>query len=161
MSVWRGEMCPDRGPGLSHIQDIMRMPSGACVYCGTDLHAEPPQGVPQSASEAAPGERAAYAEVFDHKYIFTISGRCARSGCNYTKEQHAEYLIGVEAGDCTVDHTSVRPWAVCPICNVVVEPRMNTPVPKPEQAPMLMFTRRILDRLGRVHAGWMSGFFKS
>jgi hypothetical protein len=34
MSVDRDLQCPDRGPGLSHMQDKRALPDGECVFCG-------------------------------------------------------------------------------------------------------------------------------
>jgi len=36
-SVWqfnRNAQCPERGPGLTHIQDYREHPDGRCIYCG-------------------------------------------------------------------------------------------------------------------------------
>lgn len=124
MSVWQGAQCPARGPGLSHTRkggyaddpDTWR-----CVECGTPLHEDPPPGVPQSAAPAEPLPEL-YGDIYDHKYVWSITGRCAR--CGSVELKHVDWLTGVDPGVCTVDHRSIKPWTSCLICFQVIEPAM-------------------------------------
>ena len=42
MMVWRGEQCPQRGAGLTHIADYKQRPDGSCVFCGSSLNEAQP-----------------------------------------------------------------------------------------------------------------------
>ena len=163
MSVWRGEQCPKRGPGLSHTMATYSFSAGStCRECGAVLHSQPPEGVPSGASEADTG-RAQYATIFDHKYVFSITGLCSRANCRQPQDSHADFRVLAKSEDCVVDHRSVQPWAECNICKEIVEPAMVTkppPVPGTTDSPIWM-NRRILDKLDAIHAGWMVGYFKS
>lgn len=47
---YRGNQCPNRGPGLSHTQNG----SPRCESCGVWLTSDPPSGVPPTATQAFP-----------------------------------------------------------------------------------------------------------
>lgn len=138
--------CPARGYGLTHTQNMRARPDGSCMDCGTELHNNPPTGVPESAKEA---ERLpeVYADVYDHKYVFSITGRCAR--CGKVELRHAEWVTGVEPGECAVDHASIRPWTSCLICFQVIEPKLATgkPVGPPDRPGRGILTERQKGRL--------------
>jgi hypothetical protein len=45
---YRGNQCPKRGYGLSHVQNG----PATCVFCGIPITQEPPPGVPDTATQA-------------------------------------------------------------------------------------------------------------
>lgn len=74
--------------------------------------------------------------IADHKYVFTIAGRCAK--CNRTEDIHPIYRVKAADG-CIVDHDSIASILIavngktertrCPSCLVMVEPHATTGTP--------------------------------
>ena len=50
---FRGDQCPARGPGLSHMTDASRG-NFNCTHCEQPVTLVPPKGVPPTATEAVP-----------------------------------------------------------------------------------------------------------
>ena len=67
----------------------------------------------------------------DHKYVFSITGKCVR--CQRPEDAHPVFRDRAAPGECIVDHDSItirRPigdygwqWSRCPICGNMLEPR--------------------------------------
>lgn len=69
----------------------------------------------------------------DHVYVFTLAGRCLR--CQRTEDEHVVLLPTPDPmTECPADHSSVTSWDLtasnervrCPICRIMVEPRLAT-----------------------------------
>ena len=54
---YRGNQCPQRGPGLSHTQDSRFYNGMRCVECHTPITNQPPPSVPEGATEASVSEK--------------------------------------------------------------------------------------------------------
>lgn len=168
------EPCPERGPGLSHTQDVVKAGRlDMCVDCRlTNIRKRP---------ELTPPTPVVRSVTADHQYRFTITGRCAT--CSRVEDDHP--LIGIpdpQTG-CDVDHKSIRSDALligdegqvrvaCPRCGVMVEPKVaagswqgHVYVPavlpgRPDDRGRGYFTQRHRDELERLRRPYKDGWFQ-
>lgn len=132
-SFW-SQHCPARPADLKHAHD-RDCPdghvAGQCCECGRHSKDWDPARVVKSIV-STPGPTT---QPADHKYVYSMTGRCPLPGCGRPEADHPIMLRQKDPmTECTVDHNSIKSvhligdggltWTRCPFCHVMVEPMM-------------------------------------